>query len=136
MVPKVAILLAATAALALAEQLPPGTPAGAAPSEVQAIACRVMGSYPDAGLGVRAVIFHQRDQKDGPALGALLLAHSGEAMQVETRGARQRVTVFRLKCCFGRGLFLAPASLGLQENDEFILRYPAPTPRQQPAPKL
>jgi hypothetical protein len=92
-----------------------------------AVVCSVMESFVDAKLGVRAVVFHQRDKADGPRLGSLLLAHSGEQMELEaTDGRRYRGTVFRVKSCFGRGLVLAPAaSLNLAEHAEFTL-YPPP----------
>jgi hypothetical protein len=75
---------------------------------------------------VRAIIFHQRDKADGPRLGSLLLAHSGKEMELETKGGqRYRVTVFRVRSAFGRGLVLVPTSkLKLGEDDEFTLHLP------------
>jgi hypothetical protein len=85
-----------------------------------------MESFEDGRLGVSAIIFHQRDKADGPRLGALLLDHSSEMMEIETAdGRRHPVTVFRVKSCFGRGLFLVPSETKLKENDEFILRFRA-----------
>jgi hypothetical protein len=85
-----------------------------------------MESFEEGKLGVRAIIFHQRDKTDGPRLGSLLLAHSGEEMELETKGGlRFRATVFRVKSAFGRGLVLVPTSrLKLREHDEFTLRLP------------
>jgi hypothetical protein len=90
------------------------------------IACRVIEAFVAGRLGVRAVLFHQRDKTDGPRLGALLLAHSGEEIEFETRdGQPHRALVFRVKSCFGRGLLLVPASESkLGEKDEFTLRLP------------
>lgn len=90
------------------------------------IVCSVMEAFEDGRLGVRAIVFHQRDKADGPRLGSLLLAHSGEEMELETTGGRRyRATVFRVKSCFGRGLVLVPTSkLKLGEQDEFTLRLP------------
>jgi hypothetical protein len=90
------------------------------------ITCRVIEAFEAGRLGVRAVVFHQRDRADGPRLGALLLAHSGEEMEFETRdGQRHRAPVFRVKSCFGRGLLLVPTSeVKLGEKDEFTLRLP------------
>ena len=90
------------------------------------IICRVVEAFEAGRLGVRAVVFHQRDRADGPRLGALLLAHSGEEMEFETRdGQRHRAPVFRVKSCFGRGLLLVPTSeVKLGEKDEFTLRLP------------
>ena len=85
-----------------------------------------MEAFEEGRLGVRAIVFHQRDKADGPRLGSLLLAHSGEEMELETTGGRRyRATVFRVKSCFGRGLVLVPTSkLKLGEHDEFTLRLP------------
>jgi len=85
-----------------------------------------MEAFEEGKLGTRAIIFHQRDKADGPRLGSLLLAHSGEEVVLETTGGRRyRATVFRIKSCFGRGLVLVPTSkLRLGEHDEFALRLP------------
>ena len=90
------------------------------------IVCSVMEAFEEGRLGVRAIVFHQRDKADGPRLGSLLLTHSGEEMELETAGGRRyRATVFRVKSCFGRGLVLVPTSrLKLAEHDEFTLRLP------------
>ena len=90
------------------------------------IVCSVVEAFEEGRLGVRAVVFHQRDKADGPRLGSLLLAHSGKEIELETTdGRRYRATVFRIKSCFGRGLVLVPASkLKLGEHDEFTLRLP------------
>ena len=99
----------------------PGINAGNKP-----INCRVMEVFEEGKLGVRVIIFHQRDQADGPRLGALLLANSGKEMELEAAGGRRvRAAVFRVKSCFGRGLALIPAGqLKLSEHDEFTLRLP------------
>ena len=90
------------------------------------IVCSVMEAFEEGRLGVRAIVFHQRDKADGPRLGSLLLTHSGEEMELEVAGGhRFRATVFRVKSCFGRGLVLVPtAKLKLGEQDEFTLRLP------------
>jgi hypothetical protein len=90
------------------------------------IICSVMEAFEEGRLGVRAIIFHQRNKADGPRLGALLLAHSGEEMELETMaGQHYRATVFRIKSAFGRGLVLVPTSrLKLGAHDEFTLRLP------------
>ena len=99
----------------------PGTEAGNGP-----IICSVIEAFEEGRLGVRAIVFHQRDKADGPRLGSLLLAHSGTEMELETAGGRRyRATVFRVKSCFGRGLVLVPTTkLKLGEHDEFTLRLP------------
>jgi hypothetical protein len=85
-----------------------------------------MEAFEEGKLGVRAIVFHQRDKADGPRLGSLLLAHAGEEMELEIAGGRRyRATVFRVKSCFGRGLVLVPTSkLKLSQDDEFTLRLP------------
>jgi len=90
------------------------------------ILCSVMEAFEEGRLGVRAIVFQQHDKADGPRLGALLLAHSGEEMELETTGGRRyRATVFRVKSAFGRGLVLVPTSkLRLGEHDKFTLRLP------------
>lgn len=92
-----------------------------------AISCRIMESFEDSRLGVRAIIFHQRDRAEGPRLGSLLLARSGKEMDLQTSdGQHYRVTVFRVKSAFGRGLALLPAGkLKLGAHDEFTLCLPA-----------
>lgn len=86
--------------------------------------CRVMEAFVSEQLGVAAIIFHQRDKAEGPKLGELLLAHSGEEMEFEARDAQwHRVKVFRVKSCFGRGLMLfATREAKLVAKDEFVLR--------------
>jgi hypothetical protein len=90
------------------------------------IICSIIEAFEGGRLGVRAIIFHQHNKADGPRLGALLLAHSGEEMELETTGGpRYRATVFRIKSAFGRGLVLVPTSmLKLGAHDEFTLRQP------------
>ena len=76
-------------------------------------------------LGATAVIFHQSDKADGPRLGELLLAHSGEDVVFETRdGHAHSATVARVKSCFGRGLLLfATRDAQLAADDDFVLRF-------------
>lgn len=95
-------------------------------STQQSVACRVMEVFVAERLGVAAVIFHQRDKADGPRLGELLLAHSGQEVEFETRdGQRHRATVMRVKSCFGRGLLLFAASEAkLAEKDDFVMCFP------------
>ncbi|MFZ0962873.1 MAG: hypothetical protein WAO35_18555 [Terriglobia bacterium] len=99
----------------------PGTKAGSEP-----INCRVIEAFDDGSLGVRAIIFHQRDKADGPRLGSLLTAHTGEQMELEMTGGRHyRTIVFRVKSAFGRGLALVPSTkLKIGAHDEFTLSLP------------
>jgi hypothetical protein len=89
------------------------------------IQCRAMEVFQAERLGVTAVIFHQRDKAEGPRLGELLLAHSGEEVEFETPDGRwHRATLARVKSCFGRGLLLYAASEAkLTAGDDFVLRF-------------
>jgi hypothetical protein len=92
----------------------------------ETIECRVMEVFVAEQIGVTAVVFHQRDKADGPRLGELLLAHSGEGVEFETRDARRHPAALgRMKSCFGRGLLLfASGEAKLAEKEEFVLRFP------------
>lgn len=95
------------------------------PAGEETIACRAMEVFQAERLGATAVIFHQRDKADGPRLGELLLAHSGEDVEFETHdGHTHRAKVSRVKSCFGRGLLLfATSDAQLAAEDDFILRF-------------
>jgi hypothetical protein len=89
------------------------------------IACRAMEVFVAQRLGTTAVIFHQRDKADGPRLGQLLLAHTGEQVEFETPdGRRHAATVERVKSCFGRGLLLFHTSEGkLEAKEDFVVHF-------------
>ncbi len=91
------------------------------------IRCRVMEVFVSERVGATAAIFHQRDKADGPRLGQLLLAHSGEEVEFETPdGKRHAATVARVKSCFGRGLLLFNSSeAGISAKDEIVLYFPS-----------
>jgi hypothetical protein len=93
----------------------------------ETINCRAMEVFQSKQLGTTAVIFHQRDKADGPRLGALLLAHSGEDVEFETSdGRRHSATVGRVKSCFGRGLLLFRSKEAkLAAKDDFVLQFAA-----------
>ncbi len=99
-------------------------PAADSNAEEGPVVCRVMEAFEDGRLGAQAIIFHQRDKADGPRLGSFLLAHSGTEVELETTlGQRYRITVFRVRSAFGRGLALVPTrQLKLGAHDEFTLR--------------
>ncbi len=125
-VPPIALITVFVLALA---GLSPGAQDPSAPkskAESSVVVCRVMEAFEDSRLGVRAIIFHQRDKADGPRLGSLLSAQSGKEMEFETTGGhRFRATVFRVRSAFGRGLVLVPTNmLKLDEHDEFTLHVP------------
>lgn len=92
----------------------------------ETVRCRVMEVFVSERTGTTAVIFHQRDKADGPRLGELLLARSGEEVEFEMPDARRhRATVARMKSCFGRGMLLfATSEAKLAEKDDFVLRLP------------
>jgi hypothetical protein len=102
-------------------------PAAAAQRETEGetITCRAMEVFVAKPLGATAVIFHQRDKADGPRLGELLLAHTGEEVEFETPdGKSHPATVERVKSCFGRGLLLfATKEAKLAAKDEFVLHF-------------
>jgi hypothetical protein len=102
-------------------------PASAAQKETgkETITCRTMEVFESKQLGTTAAIFHQRDKADGPRLGELLMAHSGEEVEFETAdGKRHPATVGRVKSCFGRGLLLfASKEAKLAAKDDFILHF-------------
>ena len=125
--PLASIVLPAVLLALLPHRLSCAPPQGpAVQADAGSVVCTVMEAFEDSKLGVRAVIFHQRDKADGPRLGALLLAHSGEEEELQVTGGQPyRATVFRVKSAFGRGLVLLPASsLKLAAHDQFTLRLP------------
>ena len=94
-------------------------------AEEATVACRAMEVFVSERVGATAVIFHQRDKADGPRLGELLLAHSGEEVEFETSdGQRHLATVERVKSCFGRGLLLFTANeTKIAANEEIVLHF-------------
>ncbi len=101
--------------------------AAGAQTPAESVHCRTMEVFVAEKLGTTAVIFHQRDKADGPHLGQLLLAHTGEEVEFQTAdGQWHRATVGRVKSCFGRGLLLFAASEGkLAPKEDFVLRFSA-----------
>jgi hypothetical protein len=89
------------------------------------ITCRAMEVFVSQPLGVTAVIFHQSNTADGPRLGELLLAHTGEEVEFETPDGRQHAaTVERVRSCFGRGLLLFESKEGtLAAKKDFVLHF-------------
>jgi hypothetical protein len=92
------------------------------------ITCRAMEVFVSQPLGVTAVIFHQSEKSDGPRLGELLLAHTGEQVEFETPdGKKHAATVERVKNCFGRGLLLfRTEEAGISANQDFVVHFAAP----------
>ncbi len=100
-------------------------PANAAPLPQGGIACRVMEVFEAEPPGATVVIFHQRDKADGPRLGELLLAHTGQEAEFAIDAAKaRRAKVFRVRSCFGRGLLVfASGEATLAAGDDFVLRF-------------
>jgi hypothetical protein len=102
-------------------------PAAGAQKEAKegTITCRAMEVFVADRVGVTAVIFHQQDKADGPRLGQLLLAHTGQQVEFETANGREhRATLERIKSCFGRGLLLFRTSEAkLAAKEDFVLHF-------------
>jgi hypothetical protein len=99
--------------LLLAITAPPASEAhtaqqAAAPiHQSSSIACRVMERHTDKERGGVLVLFHQRDKPDQPRLKDFLLQHDGGTIEIQAgSGEWQKVTVWRIRNCFGRGLFI------------------------------
>ena len=102
-------------------------PAGRQTFEERVLTCRVMEAHTDAALRMIVVVFHQRDRQDQAALGNLLRQHSGDVLEINTpTGDWKKVTIWRLRSCFGRGMFVAPSAvISLKDGEEFALRFPS-----------
>lgn len=96
-------------------------------SSKDTVTCRAMEVFVAGPIGATAVIFHQRDKADGPRLGELLLAHTGQQVEFETADGRKHpATVERVKSCFGRGLLLFRSSEAkLAAKGDFVLHFAA-----------
>lgn len=122
MIKKAGLLPGLLLALALAVSA-----AAAKPATTNTVNCRAMEVFVAQKLGTTAVIFHQRDKADGPRLGELLKAHTGEQVEFETADGRWHgATVERVRSCFGRGLLLFASSRGkLAAKEDFVVRFSA-----------
>jgi hypothetical protein len=87
------------------------------------IACRVMERHADKDRGIILILFHQRDKPDQPRLKDFLVLHDGGTIEIQSGSADwQKVTVWRIKNCFGRGLFVVPDSAAPKEKAIFKIR--------------
>ena len=88
------------------------------------IACRVMERHGDKERGIVLILFHQRDKPDQPRLKDFLLQHDGGTVEIQVgAGEWQKVTVWRIRNCFGRGLFLlAENAAAPKEKATFKIR--------------
>jgi hypothetical protein len=88
------------------------------------IACRVMERHIDKERGIVLILFHQRDKPDQPRLKEFLLQHDGGTIEIQVgSGEWQKVTVWRIRNCFGRGLFVvADSAAAPKEKAIFKIR--------------
>jgi hypothetical protein len=116
------LLLLAIAAPLASEALP--AQKTAPPTHLSGlIACRVMERHVDKERGIILILFHQRDKPDQPRLKDFLVQHDGGTIEIQTGSADwQKVTVWRIRNCFGRGLFVVPDSAAPKEKTIFKIR--------------
>jgi hypothetical protein len=102
----------------------PAAQQAAAPShQSAAIACRVMERHADKEAGTVIILFHQRDKPDQPRFKDFLLLHDGGAIEIQIgSGEWQKVTVWRMRNCFGRGLFIVSENDAPKEKAVFKIR--------------
>ncbi len=87
------------------------------------IACRVMERHADKERGIILILFHQRDKPDQPRLKDFLVLHDGGTIEIQTGSTDwQKVTVWRIRNCFGRGLFVVPDNAAPKEKATFKIR--------------
>lgn len=122
---RIAVLAFAVASLAPISTAARQAPAhAAAASNPDIIECRVLEAHSSTAPPVFVVIFHQWQKKDQPRLAALLKQNSGSKTDVQIGSAPwTKVTVFRLRTCFGRGMLIFPsATPALKEGATFRIR--------------
>ncbi len=91
--------------------------------QVGPIACRVMERHVDKERGIVLILFHQRDKPDQPRLKDFLLQHDGGTIEIQAGSADwQKVTVWRIRNCFGRGLFVVPDNAAPKDKAIFKIR--------------
>jgi hypothetical protein len=104
------------------QQSAPAHPA-TAHGESAPIACRVIERHVDKERGIILILFHQRDKPDQPRLKEFLLQHDGGTIEMQTGSAEwKKVTVWRIRNCFGRGLFVVPDDAAPKEKTIFKIR--------------
>jgi hypothetical protein len=124
----VAVAIAfAVPSIAAARQSTANKAARAATPDSGVVECRVLEAHSSAAPSALVVIFHQRDKQDQPRLAALIKQNSGstEAVQIGS-AAWTKVTVFRLRTCFGRGMLILPAgAAAMKDGATFRIRFSA-----------
>jgi hypothetical protein len=115
------LLVAASTPLTESRAAQQSAPAHAANAP---IACRVMERHADKERGIVLILFHQRDKPDQPKLKDFLLQHDGGSIEIQIgSGEWQKVTVWRIRNCFGRGLFaISDTAAAPKEKSIFKIR--------------
>jgi hypothetical protein len=94
-----------------------------ASAHAASIPCRVMERHADKERGIVLILFHQRDKPDQPRLKDFLVQHDGGTIEIQTGSADwQKVTVWRIRSCFGRGLFAIPDNAAPKDKAIFKIR--------------
>jgi hypothetical protein len=95
------------------------------------VECRVLEAHASTAPAALVVIFHQQQKQDQPRLAALIKENSGSAVDIQIRdSAWTRVTIFRLRTSFGRGMFVLPPDSGnLKDGDTFRIRFSKAAPK-------
>jgi hypothetical protein len=91
------------------------------------VQCHVLEAHASAAPAALVVVFHQQQKQDQPRLAALIKENSGSDADVQIDGAWSKVTVFRLRTCFGRGMLILPSGeKTLKDGDTFRIRFSKP----------
>lgn len=121
----VAACAVAFAVAPLAARRAASHPSAAPTSESGIIECRVLEAHASPAPAAVVVIFHQQQKQDQPRLAALIRENSGSTADIQIGGAAwTTVTIFRLRTCFGRGMFLLPPdAANWKDGDTFRIRF-------------
>lgn len=119
-----ALVFAVAVPLFASSQAPAAHPNVAADPSV--VECRVLEAHASAAPAALVVIFHQQQKQDQPRLAALIKENSGSEVELQSGSDTwSKVTVFRLRTCFGRGMIvLPPGTSALKDGDTFKVRFP------------
>lgn len=94
------------------------------PADSGVIECHVLEAHASPAPAAVVVIFHQQQKQDQPRLAALIKQNSGSAADIQIGGAAwTKITIFRLRTCFGRGMFVLPPEVNLKDGDTFRIRF-------------
>ena len=120
----VALLAPTLAAQAAKQATKPAAKAAVAQASTGPIPCRVMERHADKEHGLVLILFHQQNKPDQPRLKDFLTQHDGGTIEIQAgAGEWQKVTVYRIRNCFGRGLLLLADGPGApKEKANFRIR--------------